>query len=92
MRAYRKNELQNIIDGYVVETGIGLRMGFEYNKFKYIFVNRLKYLQKQKEKRAKEAQEQKKKEEAAKQKSAVPITSYRFESKVICEIFPVAAG
>lgn len=92
IRAYRKNELQNLIDGYVVETGIGLRMGFEYNKFKYIFVNRKKYQEKQKAKREKEAENQKGKAEAAKQKNDVPLTSYRFIPNVLCKFFPELTG
>ncbi len=55
MRGYRVNQLQNIIDGYVVETGISFRMTIEYNKFKYIFRNWDKYRKQQQEKRDKEA-------------------------------------
>jgi len=84
LRAYRKNELQNLIDGYVVETGVGFRMAFEYNKFKYIFVNRKKYLEKQRAKRAKE-EEEKQKKEAAMQVNATSVlhttSKYRFLSK-----------
>lgn len=39
VRAYRKNELQNIIDGYVVETGLGFRFNVQYNRFRTIFMN-----------------------------------------------------
>lgn len=40
VRAYRTNELRNILDGYTVETGLNFRMALEYNRFKYIFINR----------------------------------------------------
>ncbi|MFT4061413.1 MAG: translocation/assembly module TamB domain-containing protein [Edaphocola sp.] len=40
MRAYRVNQLQNIVDGYVIETGVSLRLNIEYNRFKTIFQNR----------------------------------------------------
>lgn len=40
VRAYRVNQLQNIIDGYVVETGVSFRISIEYNRFKYIFRSR----------------------------------------------------
>jgi translocation and assembly module TamB len=43
VRAYRVNQLQNIIDGYVIETGVSFRLTLEYNKFKYIFRNWEKY-------------------------------------------------
>lgn len=55
VRAYRVNQLQNIIDGYVVETGVSFRLTLEYNKFKYIFRNWEKYRKKREEERAKEA-------------------------------------
>jgi translocation and assembly module TamB len=42
VRAYRVNQLQNIIDGYVIETGVTFRITIEYNRFKYIFRNRSK--------------------------------------------------
>jgi hypothetical protein len=61
VRAYRSNQLQNIIEGYVVETGVAFRISLEYNKFKYLFINRKKYFKKMREKR-KAAQEQEQKE------------------------------
>lgn len=57
VRAYRKNELRNIIDGYVVETGIGFRFNVQYNRFRTIFMNdeQLRnYYRKRREKRLKE--------------------------------------
>lgn len=42
VRAYRTNELRNILDGYTVETGVNFRMALEYNRFRYIFINRQK--------------------------------------------------
>ncbi len=42
LRAYRKNDYQGVIDGYVVETGIGFIITLDYNKFKQIFQNRKK--------------------------------------------------
>jgi translocation and assembly module TamB len=49
------NQLQNIADGYVVETGLSFRMNIEYNKFKYIFRNWEKYRKKMQERREQEA-------------------------------------
>lgn len=53
VRAYRVNQLQNIIDGYVIETGVSFRLTLEYNKFKYIFRNWDKYRKRKEEERAK---------------------------------------
>jgi hypothetical protein len=54
VRAYRVNQLQNIIDGYVIETGVSFRLTLEYNRFKYIFRNWEKYRKKMEERRAAE--------------------------------------
>lgn len=39
-RIYRKNELEDIIEGYVVETGVSFIVTVEYNKFKTLFKKR----------------------------------------------------
>ncbi len=60
LRAYRKNELQNIIDGYVVETGVGFRMSLEYNRFRSIFLTNEQmraFYRRQREKEEKERAE-----------------------------------
>lgn len=49
--AYRTNEMQSILNGYVVETGLKFRVTLTYNKFKYLFINRKKYFQKRREER-----------------------------------------
>jgi translocation and assembly module TamB len=38
LRAYRKNEYEGIIEGYVVETGIGFIINVDYNHFREIFL------------------------------------------------------
>lgn len=40
LKAYRKNQYQGVIDGYVVETGVGFTITMDYNKFKEIFESR----------------------------------------------------
>jgi len=40
MRAYRKNEYQGILDGYIIETGVGFIITIDYNKFRQIFQKR----------------------------------------------------
>jgi translocation and assembly module TamB len=37
VRAYRKNEYEGVVEGFVVETGVGFVMSVEYDKFKEIF-------------------------------------------------------
>ncbi|WP_118972802.1 translocation/assembly module TamB domain-containing protein [Taibaiella koreensis] len=56
VRGYRVNQLQNLVDGYVVETGLSFRLNIEYNKFKYIFRNWEKYRKKMQEQRARQQQ------------------------------------
>lgn len=38
LRVYRKNEYEGIIEGYVVDTGIGFIINVDYNKFSEIFM------------------------------------------------------
>ena len=40
LRAYRKNDYTDIIEGYVIETGIGFIISVDYNKFKELFTTR----------------------------------------------------
>lgn len=40
VRAYRKNEFEVILDGYMVETGVGFVMTIEYDRFKEIIKKR----------------------------------------------------
>jgi len=42
VRGYRKNELLNVIDGYVVETGVGFMLKYEYNRFRELFYSKEK--------------------------------------------------
>ena len=40
LRAYRKNEYQGILDGYVIETGVGFVITLDYNKFRNLFIGK----------------------------------------------------
>lgn len=40
LRAYRKNDYTDIIEGYVIETGIGFIISVDYNKFKELFITK----------------------------------------------------
>lgn len=42
LRAYRKNEYEGIVDGYVVETGVGFIFTLDYNRFRDIFLSEKK--------------------------------------------------
>jgi len=60
LRAYRKNDYDGIIEGYVIETGVGFIITVDYNRFKEIFEN-----QKQKAKLRAERKAQQQKETTA---------------------------
>lgn len=40
LRAYRKNEYEGVIEGYVIETGVGFVITLDYNKFRNLFMSR----------------------------------------------------
>lgn len=42
LRAYRKNDYQGVIEGYIIETGIGFIISVDYNKFREIFQSQKK--------------------------------------------------
>jgi len=63
IRAYRKDEFI-VIEGQVVETGVGFSITYEYNKFKELFVKKSK---EDKERAKKYKQDQKEKKKAQKQ-------------------------
>ncbi len=52
LRFYRKNEFEGLLDGYVIETGLGFIMSVDYNKFRQILPGRTKRIEKRKIKRA----------------------------------------
>jgi hypothetical protein len=61
IRAYRKDEFI-VIEGQVVETGVGFSITYEYNKFKELFVKKSKE-DKERAKKYKQDQKEKKKEQ-----------------------------
>jgi translocation and assembly module TamB len=40
LRAYRKNEYEGVIEGYVIETGVGFVITLDYNRFRSLFMSR----------------------------------------------------
>jgi len=45
VRAYRKNEYEAVVEGYVVETGVGFAITLDYNRFRELFIKRKKPVQ-----------------------------------------------
>lgn len=37
LRAYRRNQTEGIIEGQIIETGVGFMIVVEYNKFREVF-------------------------------------------------------
>jgi hypothetical protein len=40
LRAYRKNEYQGVVEGYLIETGVGFIITLDYKNFREIFARR----------------------------------------------------
>ena len=40
LRFYRQNEYEGVVDGYIIETGLGFILSVDYNKFKEILHRR----------------------------------------------------
>jgi translocation and assembly module TamB len=60
LRAYRKNEYEGVIEGYVIETGVGFIITLDYNKFKNLFLSKkAREERRQKRQQAREAERQK---------------------------------
>ena len=52
LRFYRRNEYEGLVDGYVIETGLGFIITVDYNRFRQIFQNREARRQKREARRA----------------------------------------
>jgi len=73
LRAYRRNQNEGVVEGQIIETGVGFALVVDYNKFREIFQKRETKEQRkarreenekrEQENRNKEAQEQKLKNE-----------------------------
>lgn len=61
LRAYRKNEYEGVIEGYVIETGVGFIITLDYNKFRNLFLSKkAKEERRQRMKRLREEEQKKK--------------------------------
>jgi translocation and assembly module TamB len=54
LRAYRKNDYDGVLEGYVIETGVGFIITVDYNQFKEIFQNQKRKDRLKAEKKAKQ--------------------------------------
>ncbi|MGZ8557560.1 MAG: hypothetical protein ACXWWC_04485, partial [Chitinophagaceae bacterium] len=68
LRAYRKNEFQGVIDGYIIETGMAFIITVDYNHFREIFISK-----RERDKRRQMRQQQRELEEQ--QKLQQPVSS-----------------
>ena len=66
LRAYRKNEYQGVIDGYIIETGVGFIITVDYNRFREIFISK-----RERDQRRQRRQEQRKIDEQQNQQNPV---------------------
>lgn len=69
LRAYRKNEYQGVIDGYIIETGVGFIITLDYNRFREIFLSK-----DEREKRRQRRQDQRRKEKEASDSTTITNT------------------
>ena len=61
LRAYRKNEYEGVIDGYIIETGVGFIIILDYNRVREIFTSvRERQQRRQQRKEQRELQQQQK--------------------------------
>jgi translocation and assembly module TamB len=75
LRAYRKNEYEGILEGYIVETGLGLVVTIDYNKFREIFESARKREQRREERRRLRQQQEGKEAPPTVQTPTVPKTN-----------------
>jgi hypothetical protein len=54
LRFYRRNQNEGIVDGQIIETGVGFTLVVDYNKFREIFQSRSKRIRNQLEQRPKD--------------------------------------
>jgi translocation and assembly module TamB len=75
LRAYRKNEYQGIIDGYIIETGVGFVITLDYNRFRNIFLSKRERERRREQRRqAREAEAEEQKKINNQQTTSVPET------------------
>lgn len=58
LRGYRKTELQNIVNGFIIETGLSFRLGLEYNRFRQLLLGQKKFREYMRQRREEERKQQ----------------------------------
>lgn len=56
LRFYRRNDYEGVVDGYIIETGLGFIMTIDYNRFRQIFMSQKK---REEERRQRQLEQQK---------------------------------
>ncbi len=69
LRAYRKNEYQGVIDGYIIETGVGFIITVDYNRFREIFMSKRERDQRRQRRRQQREREMQLKEQTQEQQT-----------------------
>ena len=59
LRAYRKNDYEGAVEGYVIETGLGFIISVDYNKFNQLFNSKKRKAARDARKQAAEDEKQK---------------------------------
>jgi len=58
LRFYRKNEYQGVVDGYIIETGLGFAMTVDYNRIREIIAAKKVRREREERRAAREANNQ----------------------------------
>jgi translocation and assembly module TamB len=69
LRAYRKNDYQGVLEGYIIETGVGFIITVDYNHFKEIFQSKKEKERKRAEKKAEKEKNKLKQEKSVTSKN-----------------------
>lgn len=78
LRAYRKNEYEGAIEGYVIETGVGFIITLDYNKFRNLFLGKKgREERRQRIQKARELEQQQKQTPPAPPETNIPSTENR---------------
>jgi hypothetical protein len=76
LRAYRKNEYEGVIDGYIIETGVGFVITLDYNRFRNLFLGK-----KAKEERRKRRQQNRQEEKEEKDQQNIQRSTENREAE-----------
>ena len=72
LRAYRKNDYTDAIEGYVIETGLSFIISVDYNKFRQIFLSKKQRMQKREIRKENKQTDKQSDKQPEKQPASVP--------------------